>query len=57
MLLFNKIDLVPSQLAQNLGKIHHAVPICAHDTSTFGMFLGEMHQILWEEPLTAPVHG
>jgi len=57
ILLFNKIDLVPSELVSNLCRIHRAIPICAHDTSTFGPLLSEMHQILWEEPLTAPVHG
>ncbi len=57
MLLFNKIDLVSPELVSNLCKIHRAIPICARDTSTFTAFLSEMHQLLWEEPLAASVHG
>lgn len=52
LLVFNKIDKISEEEAKNLAVRYNAVPISAHDPTTFGPLLRGIEDRVWTERLT-----
>jgi len=47
LLVFNKVDLVPGDVAAAMCRRHEALPVCARDRTTFELLLRELEERFW----------